>query len=180
MSEEHPWVRDVGRGDLPAISALLAVTDVHRAFGWCEPPGALDLGALMFPTSACARRYNRTWLLGLRCGVPGPQIAVGLCNVRGEEQEMVDVAYALAPAARGTGRMRAFMRLVLPQLFAESGVLKVFANVAEDNLASRRTLHALGFTPRTHQTFALARDTFLGRTHPTAGAAAGAPLVRAP
>jgi hypothetical protein len=43
-------------GDLTALSALL--TGAGPAFGFCEPPGALDLGALMFRTLRCALRYN--------------------------------------------------------------------------------------------------------------------------
>ncbi len=170
VCEEHRWARDVARGDVPAVIALLAVQDVHRAFGWRERPGALEIGALLFRTPACAGRYNRTWLLGLGCGTVEPKRAIGLCNLRGEDPEAVDLAYALAPAARGRRRMRAFVRLVLRQLFAGSTVQTVFAQAAADNPASRRTLEGLAFTPRSHLTFALARPAFMNDSAPRAAA----------
>jgi RimJ/RimL family protein N-acetyltransferase len=162
MVEEHPWARELRKNDIPAVCALLMAPDVRLAFGWSEPPAKLDVKALAIRRSSLAGRYNRTWLLGLH---GREQIPVGLCNAWGDSADTVELAYALAPFARGNRRMRMFLRLILPRLFHESTVHKVFAEVDSENLASRRTLEALGFTPsdRTENqlTFALARTTFL-------------------
>jgi len=69
---------------------------------------------------------------------------VGLTNVALADGR-VEVAYWLAPAARGRGAMTRALRLVLAWAFDELGVVRVDWSARADNDASRAVAEAVGF-----------------------------------
>jgi RimJ/RimL family protein N-acetyltransferase len=165
-------VREASPADLPVIRALMGAADVHRAFGWHEPPGMLDITVLVRASPPGAAWFDRSWLLCTTAAGAVPA-EVGLCNAHGDEVvQSVELAFALAAPARGMRRMAAFLRLVLPALFAAAPIEVVRASVVEQNLASRRSLEAAGFvrccgenSPST-LTFALGRRAAGGSLPP--------------
>jgi RimJ/RimL family protein N-acetyltransferase len=137
-------VREASPADLPEIRALMDAADVHRAFGWQEPPGVLDSTVLVRASPPGATWFDRSWLLCITAAGAAPA-GIGLCSAHGDEVRSVQLAYALAAPARGMRRMAAFLRLVLPALFAAAPIELVRASVAAENIASRRSLEAAGF-----------------------------------
>lgn len=59
---------------------------------------------------------------------------------------VASIGYWVAPWGRGAGAASAALRLVTDELHAMGGVVAVTTNIAEANVASRRTVEACGFT----------------------------------
>jgi RimJ/RimL family protein N-acetyltransferase len=58
-----------------------------------------------------------------------------------------EIAYSIAPEARGNGYATAAVRLVTQRAFTESPLRRLIAYVHEDNVASQRVLAKVGYTP---------------------------------
>lgn len=57
-----------------------------------------------------------------------------------------EIAYGIAPEARGNGYATEAVRLVTQRAFTESPLRRLIAYVHEGNLASRRVLEKAGYT----------------------------------
>ena len=70
---------------------------------------------------------------------------VGMISVHSIDDGVASIGYWIAPWGRGVGAASAALRLVIDELHAMGGVVAVTANIAEANVASRRTVEACGF-----------------------------------
>lgn len=82
----------------------------------------------------------RNWVI-----VSAESRPVGMISVHSIDDGVASIGYWIAPWGRGVGAASAALRLVIDELHAMGGVVAVTANIAEANVASRRTVEACGF-----------------------------------
>jgi ribosomal protein S18 acetylase RimI-like enzyme len=102
--------------------------------GWPHDDSAPGLGF--------ARSGGWTWLI-----VDGDGRVAGECGVKARPGSggVVEIGYGLAPGSRGRGLGTDAVGLLVDWLSARPDVARIEAEVAADNLASRRLLERLGF-----------------------------------
>jgi len=110
-------------------------TDLPAAPGWPHPDTASGL--------AYAELGAWTWLV-----VDDDGRIAGECGVKGlpGEDGVVEIGYGLAGPSRGRGLGGQAVAALVNELGRKAGVRRIDAQVALDNLASRRLLERLGFT----------------------------------
>lgn len=129
-------------------------------------PATADSLARGEARAACVEDYPRAGSPGARLGrdprsidnwTPGfgvwlirresDGLVVGDVGVRSppDERGVVEIAFGLAPSARGRGLASRAVRLLCAELESQSGVAVVLAETDVDNVASVRVLEACGF-----------------------------------
>lgn len=105
------------------------------ARGWPTP----DTFALL----QCLAAGGLAWLV-----VDDTGRVIGECATKGAPSGggVVEIGYALVPSARGRGLGRGTVAALVARLDRRADVVAVEADVAEDNVASRRVLEHSGFT----------------------------------
>lgn len=71
---------------------------------------------------------------------------VGMISVHSIDDGVASIGYWIAPWGRGVGAATGAVRAVIDELRSLNGVVAVTANIAEANVASRRTVESCGFT----------------------------------
>ena len=82
----------------------------------------------------------RNWVVDL-----GGERPVGMIGVHSVEEGVASIGYWIAPWGRGRGAASSAVGAVVDELRVLGGVVAVTANIAEDNVASRRTVESCGF-----------------------------------
>jgi RimJ/RimL family protein N-acetyltransferase len=101
---------------------------------------------LMHRSEGMAAGTDLHWMLA----DPGTDLLLGTVSLMHVAEGMTEVGYWAHPAARGRGLMTEAVRMACRHAVIDVedgglGLHRVYATVAEDNLASRRVLQAAGF-----------------------------------
>ena len=83
----------------------------------------------------------RTWVID-----PSGDRPTGMIAVHSIDGGVASIGYWVAPWGRGRGAASGAVRAVIDELRALGGVVALTANIAEANVASRRTVETCGFT----------------------------------
>lgn len=83
----------------------------------------------------------RTWVID-----PSGDRPTGMIAVHSIDGGVASIGYWVAPWGRGRGAASGAVRAVIDELRALGGVVALTANIAQANVASRRTVETCGFT----------------------------------
>ncbi|HEU5034099.1 MAG TPA: GNAT family N-acetyltransferase, partial [Mycobacteriales bacterium] len=125
-------------GQAPALlagdfSGMPGPDQLRAGPGW---PHADTTHALRF-----IEQGGATWLIAL----DGTVIGEAGTKAPPDADGRVEIGYGLAPGSRGRGLGTGAVRALVAELWRQPGVRALDAEVAVDNVASRRLLERLGF-----------------------------------